>query len=119
MRTRPFGVVLIVVLCLTAGLAGIAGFWLATEARAPGTSPLAQLFTMAWSITFILAGVLMWRRSSVASVLFLVAMGFPVYLSRFVVPAGQAFVPALIVFSLLGLLGFRYLRRASLGGVRQ
>ena len=113
MSTRPFGVILIVVLCLTAGLAGIAGFWLATEARALGTSPLAQLFTMAWSITFILTGVLIWRRSGVASVLFLLAMGFPVYLSRFVVPGGQAFLPALVVFSLLGLLGYRYLHPST------
>jgi len=50
MTTKPFGVVLIGALCLIAGLAGLAGFWVATEAGAPGTSPLAQLFTMAWSI---------------------------------------------------------------------
>jgi hypothetical protein len=91
----------------------IAGFWLATAARVPGTSPLAQLFTLTWSVTFVLAGVLMWRRSSLASLLFLVAMGFPVYLSRFVVPGGQAFFPSLIVFSLVGLLGYRYLRGGS------
>ena len=109
MRTRPFGVILIVVLCLTAGLAGIAGFWLATEARVPGTSPLAQLFTMAWSITFVLTGVLLWRRSSVASLLFLVSIAFHVVLVRFVVPGGQAFLPAVSVFSVLGLLGYRYL----------
>ena len=113
MSARPVGVMLIVVLCLTAGLAGIAGFWLATESRAPGTSPLAQLFTMAWSITFILTSVLMWRRASVAPVLFLLAMGFPVYLSRFIVPGGQAFLPSLIVFSLIGLLGYKYLRGRS------
>jgi hypothetical protein len=117
MSTRPFGVILIVVLCFAAGAAGVAGFWLATEARAPGTSPLVQLFTTAWSITFVLTGVLLWRRSSFASVLFLVAMGFPVYLSRFVVPGGQAFLPALIVFSFLGVLGYMYLRRASFSEV--
>ena len=109
MSTRSFGVTLMVVLCLAAGLAGIAGFGLATEARAPGTSPLAQLFTLAWAITFILTGVLMWRGARLASLLFVAAMVFPIELARLVVPGGQAFVPALIVFSLLGLLGYRYL----------
>ena len=113
MTTRPFGVVLIVVLCLVAGLVGISGFWVATEARVPGTSPLAQLFTMAWSITFILVSVLMWRRARLAPPVFLVAMGFPVVLMRFVFPGGQPFVPALIVASVVGLLGYRYLRRTG------
>ena len=87
MTTKPFGVVLIGALCLIAGLAGIAGFWVATEARVPGTSPLAQLFTMAWSITFILVSVLMWRRSRLAPLVFFVAMGFPIVLMRFIFPA--------------------------------
>jgi hypothetical protein len=103
MIRRRFGLVLLVAMCLVAGLAGGGGFWIATEARVPGTSPLAQLFTLAWSITFILTGVLMWRRSSLAPPVFLVAMGFPVYLSRFVVPGGQAFVPSVIVMSFVGL----------------
>jgi hypothetical protein len=113
MITRPVGVVLMVGLCLVAGLAGIAGFWLATEARTRGTSPLAQLFTMAWSITYILTGVLLWRRSRLVPLVFLVALGFPVVLSRFLVPGGQAFLPSLIVVAFVGLLGARYLRRRN------
>ena len=113
MTMKPFGVVLIGAVCLVAGLVGIAGFWVATEARVPGTSPLAQLFTMAWSITFILVSVLLWRRSRLAPLVFLVAMGFPVVLSRFIFPGGQPFVPSLIAASLVGLLGYRYLRRAG------
>jgi hypothetical protein len=113
MITRPFGVVLIGALCFVAGLVGIAGFWVATEARVTGTSPLAQLFTMAWSIAFILVSVLMWRRSRLAPPLFLVAMGFPVVLMRFVFPGGQPFVPALIVCSVVGFLGYWYLRRTG------
>jgi hypothetical protein len=113
MTTKPFGVVLIGALCLIAGLAGLAGFWVATEAGAPGTSPLAQLFTMAWSIAFILVSVLLWRRSRIAPPVFLVAMAFPVVLMRFVVPGGQAFVPSLVAASLVGVLGYRYLRRAG------
>ena len=107
MITRAFGVVLIGALCLVAGLVGVAGFWVATEARVPGTSPLAQLFAMSWSITFILVSVLMWRRSHLAPLVFLVAMGFPVVLMRFVFPGGQPFVPSLIVASIVGLIGYR------------
>jgi len=113
MTMKPFGVVLFGAVCLVAGLVGIAGFWVATEARVPGTSPLAQLFTMAWSITFILVSVLMWRRSRLAPLVFLVAMGFPVVLMRFIFPGGQPFVPSLIAASLVALLGYRYLRRAG------
>ena len=113
MNPRPFGVVLIGALCFVAGLVGIAGFWVATEARVAGTSPLAQLFTMAWSIAFILVSVLMWCRSRLAPPLFLVAMGFPLVLMRFVFPGGQPFVPALIVCSVVGLLGYWYLRRTG------
>ena len=80
MITRPFGVTLIGAVCLVAGLVGVAGVWFATEARVPGTSPLAQLVTMAWSLTFILVSVLTWRRSRVAPLVFLVAMGLPVVL---------------------------------------
>jgi hypothetical protein len=42
-----------------------------------------------------------------------VAMAFPVVLMRFVVPGGQAFIPSFIAASLVGALGYRYLRRAG------
>ena len=113
MITRPVGVVLIGTLCLVAGLVGIAGFWIATEARAPGTSPLAQIVTTAWSITFLLISVLLWRRSRLAPVVFFMAMGFPVVVMGFLFPGGQAWVPSIVAASLIGLLGYRYLRRAG------
>ena len=113
MTRTPFGVVLIGALCLIAGLVGIAGFWAATEARAPGASPLAQIFTLAWSMTFLLVSVLMWRRSRLAPGVFLVAMGFPVVFMGFLFPGGQAWVPSIIAAALLGLVGYRYLRRAG------
>ena len=99
--------------CLVAGLIAVAGFWVATEARAPGTSPLAQLFTLAWSITYILASALMWRRSRFAPPLFAVATGFPAALLSFIFPRGELFFPSLIVTAVIALFGYRYLRRES------
>jgi hypothetical protein len=110
---RPFGIVLIGGLSLVAGLLGIAAFWAATEARVAGTSPLAQLFTMAWSLTFLIVTALIWRRSRVAPLVFLMAMGFPAVLMRFIFPSGQPFVPSLVVAVLIGVFGCRYLRRAN------
>jgi hypothetical protein len=110
---RPFGIVLIGGLSLVAGLLGIAAFWAATEARVAGTSPLAQLFTMAWSLTFLIVTALIWRRSRVAPLVFLMAMGFPAVLMRFIFPGGQPFVPSLVVAVLIGVFGCRYLRRAN------
>ena len=111
MITRPLGVVLMGGVCLVAGITGIAGFWVATEARVPGTSPLAQLFTSAWSVAFILTSVLMWRQSRLAAPAFLAATGFPLVVSWFLFPGGKFFVPSLIVTSLIGLFGYQYLRR--------
>jgi hypothetical protein len=56
--SNPVGVVVMATAFLVIGLAGIAGFWAATKARMPGTSPLMQLFTAAFSLTFIGTGVL-------------------------------------------------------------
>ena len=100
-------------LFLVAALVGMAGFWVATAARVPGTSPLAQLFSGAWIVTFVLASVLMWRRSRAAPFVFLVALGFPVVLMQFAFPGGQALVPSLIAATLVGLFGYRYLRNAG------
>jgi len=114
MITRPFGVVLMGVACLLVGLAGIAGFWVATEARTPGTSPLAQLFTLSWSITYIAASVLAWRRSRFAAYAFLAAMGFLVFLLQRIFPGGQGVqIAPLVVTFLVAVFGYRYLRRES------
>ena len=111
MITTPFGVVLMGAVCVVAGLAGIVGFWVATAGRGPGSSPLAQLLTLAWSITYILTGVLMWRGSRLAVPAFLAALGFPVVVSWFLVPGGTFVLPTLIVTSLVASFGYRYLRR--------
>ena len=99
--------------CLTVGVAGVVAFWAATEARGPGTSPLAQLFTSALSITYILTSVLMWRRSRFAAPAFLVALGFPVILSWYILPGVPISLPTLAVTFLVGLLGFWYLWRVG------
>ena len=83
------------------------------EQRQIKVSVVTKGLSHPWSIAFILVSVLMWRRSRLAPPLFLVAMGFPVVLMRFVFPGGQPFVPALIVCSVVGLLGYWYLRRTG------
>ena len=102
------------VVFLLVGIAGIAGFWVATEARTPGTSPLAQLFTLSWSITYIGASVLAWRRSRFAASAFLAAMGFLVFLLQRIFPSGEGvqLAPLAVTF-LVAVFGYRYLRRAG------
>jgi len=112
MFRRSFGVVLIAAACFAAGLGGIAGFWAATEARVPGTSPLAQLFTCAWSITYILAGVLTWRRSRFAPYAWVAALGLLVFLLWQIVPNDRLLLLGpLVLTALAALFGYRYLRR--------
>ena len=89
MLGRPSGIVLLAAAFLAAGLAGIAAFWVATVSRTPGTSPLAQLLTPAWSCTYVVTGVLTWRRSRPAAPAFLAAMGFLVLLLWFIFPGHQ------------------------------
>ena len=55
MLGRPFGNILLAAVLLAAGLAGIAGFWVAWP-RTANTSPLAALFALAWSCTYLAAG---------------------------------------------------------------
>lgn len=109
--TQPFGIFVMAGVCLVVGLLGIAGFLVATAGRVPGTSPLAQLFTSALAITYIATAVLMWRRSRFAAPAFLVALVFPVFVARNIVPSGVLLVPSLMATSLASWLGFRYLRK--------
>jgi hypothetical protein len=113
MLTRPFSVVVMAGVCLVVGLLGIAGFLVATAARVPGTSPLAQMFTSAFAITYIATSVLVWRRSRLAAPAFLVALIFPVVVSRNIVPSGALLLPSLLVTSLVAWRGYGYLRRES------
>ncbi len=116
MLGRPSGIILLAGAFLAAGLVGIAAFsaalvaWLTTA----GTSPLQQLFALAWSCTFVAAAVLTWRRSRRAPPAFLAATGFLLILLSFLFPGGQLLLlPVLGVIFLFALLGHRYLRRAS------
>ena len=83
--------------------------WLTTS----GTSPLAQLFALAWSCTFLVTAVLTWRRSRRAPPALLAATGLLLVLLWFILPGGQLLLlPLFVVTFLLALLGHRYLRRA-------
>ena len=115
MRGRPPGIILLTGASLAAGIAGIAAFsvalvsWLKTS----GTSPLAQLFALAWSCSFVVTAVLTWRRSRRAAPAFLAAAGLLLFLLSFIFPGDQLLRFRLFVVTLLfALLGYRYLRRA-------
>ena len=115
MLGRPSGIILLAAAFLAAGVAGIAAFsvalvsWLTTS----GTSPLAQLFALAWSCTFVLTAVLTWRRSGRAAPAFVAATGLLLLLLSFIFPGGQLLLlPLFVVTFLFAFLGYRYLRRA-------
>ena len=113
MFERPSGIVLLTAALLAAGLAGIAAFWV-TWPRNSNTSPLAALFALVWSCTYVATALLTWRRSRVAAPAFPAAMGLLLPLVFFIVPGGQVLVLLLfLVIFLFALLGYRYLRRAS------
>jgi hypothetical protein len=78
MLRRPFGITLLAGVFLAAGLAGIAVFWLAWP-RSSNTSPLAALFALMWSCTYVLTALLTWRRSRLAAPAFLAAFGLLVF----------------------------------------
>ena len=115
MLGRPSGIILLVGASLAAGVAGIAAFSVALVSwlRTSGTSPLAQLFALAWSCTYIVAAVLTWRRSRLAASAFLPAMGFLVLLLWFILPGHEPLLlfPLFVVTFLLAFLGYQYLRR--------
>ena len=82
---RSVGTNLLAGAFLAAGLAGIVAFW-ATWPRTSNTSPLAALFALLWSCTYIVTAVLTWRRSRFAGFAFLAAIGLPLFPARFIVP---------------------------------
>jgi len=107
---RPFGTILLAGAFLAAGLAGIVAFWAAWP-RTSNTSPLAALFALVWSCTYVVTAVLTWRRSRFAGPAFLAAIGLLLFPARFIVPGGQLFLPSFVVVMLVAFLGYRYLRR--------
>jgi hypothetical protein len=113
MVARSIGTVLLAAALLAAGLVGIAKFW-AVLPRNSNTSPLAAIFTLAWSCVYMVAGVLTWRRSRLAAPAFVAAIAFLAVLVSFLFPGSQiAILFALAVISLFAFLGYRYLRRAT------
>jgi hypothetical protein len=110
MPTRPFGTILLAGAFLVAGLAGIVAFWAAWP-RTSNTSPLAALFALIWSGTYVVTAILTWRRSRLAAPAFLAAIGLLVFPASFLVPGGQLFLPSFVVIILFAFLGYRYLRK--------
>jgi len=110
---KPSGTILLAAALLAAGLAGVAAFW-ATWPRTSNTSPLAALFALAWSCTYLAAALLTWRRSRLAAPAFAAAMGLLLPLVFLIFPGGQ--VPGVLLFVVIFLfafLGYRYLHRGS------
>ncbi len=112
MLRRPIGVNLLAGAFLVAGLAGIAAVWVAWP-RTSNTSPLAAMFALMWSCTYVFTAILTWRRAGLAAPVFLAAIGLLVFPASFIVPGGQLLLPSLAVIVPVAFLGYRYLRRAG------
>lgn len=110
MLSRSFGTILLANAFLVAGLAGIVAL-LAVWPRSSNTSPLAALFALLWSCTYIVTAILTWRRSRFAAPAFVAAIGLLLFPARLIVPGGQIFLPSFVVISLVAFFGYRYLRR--------
>jgi hypothetical protein len=110
MLRRTLETTLLACVFLIAGIAGLAAFWAAWP-RTSDTSPLAALFALVWSCTYVVTAVLIWRRSRFAGFAFLAAIGLLLLPARFIVPGGQLFLPAFVIITLVAFLGYRYLRR--------
>jgi hypothetical protein len=109
----PSGTVVLSALLLAFGLVGVAAFALATTSRTPGSSPLAQLFALAWSATYVAAGILTLRRSHLAAPAYLAAMALLTIFLSFIFPGGQSLLPVSATTFLAAALGYRYLRSVS------
>jgi hypothetical protein len=114
MLRRPFGITVVAGAFLAAGLAGIVAFWAAWP-RTSSTSPLAALFALVWTCTYVGTAVLTRRRSRFAAPAFLAAIGLLLFPARFLVPGGEFFLPLLLVIALIAFLGYRYLQRVREG----
>ena len=108
---RPVGVTILSGAFLTAGCAGIVVGWEAWP-QVSSISPLLALVVLAWSCGAVLTAVLAWRGSRFAGAAFVATMGILLFPARYVVPAGQLFLPACVVVVLVGGLGYLYLSRA-------
>lgn len=112
---RPIGTTVLTLVFLAAGIAGLAavlGVWPAS----PNTSPLAALFALVWSCSFLFSAFLTWRRSRFAGPAFVAAIGLLLFPARYIVPGGQIFLPSLVAIATAALLGYLYLRQARTAG---
>jgi hypothetical protein len=113
MTGRPSGINLLAAALLAAGIAGIAAFWVMWP-RTSNTSPLAALFALVWSCTYVATAILTWRRSHLAARAFPVAMGLLLLLVFSILPGGQVLVLLLFVVIFgFAYVGYRYLHKAS------
>ena len=114
-RTR-LGIVLLAMALLAAGVAGLAALWVAWP-RTANTSPLAALFALVWSCTYIVAALLTWRGSALAAPAFLAALGLLLPVCFFLFPGGRLhLLPSFLITLVIGLLGYRYLSAARRSG---
>lgn len=114
MLKRTLGTTLLAGVFLIASIAGLAACWVAWP-RTSDTSPLLALSALIWSCTYAVVAVLTWRHSRFAGFAFLAAIGLLLFPARFIVPEGQLFLPAFVVITLVGFLGYRYLGRVREG----
>jgi hypothetical protein len=112
MLERPVGIILLAGALLVAGLVGMAACWVVLP-RDANTSPLAALFALTWTSTYLVTATLTWRGSRLAPLSFLAAIGLLLCPAAFIAPGGQLLFPSFIVIVLVAFLGYRYLRRAS------
>jgi hypothetical protein len=110
MPQRSFGTVLLAGPLLAAGLVGIAVF-VAVLPRSSNTSPLAALFALLWSGAYVVTAILTWRRSRLAPLSFLAAIGLLLFPASFLFPGSQLALPSSMVVVLIAVLGYRYLGR--------
>src|SRR3954464_13628094 len=109
MSKRPPGTVLLAGALATADLAGIAAF-VAVLPRDANTSPLFALFALLGGAGYLTAALLTWRRSRLAPLSFLAAIGLLLFPAAFLFPASQLAFPSFIGVAVIGVLGYRHLR---------
>ena len=110
MSNRSVGTVFLAGAFLAAGLVGIVAL-VAVWPRSSNTSPLAALFALMWSCTYIATAILTWRRSRFAAPAFVAAIGLLLFPARFIVPGGQLLLPASAAIAFFAFAGYRYLHR--------
>jgi hypothetical protein len=106
---RSLGSTLLAGGLFVAGLAGLYASWSAWP-RSAGTSPLMALLALTWGLTYLVTAILTWRRSRLAAWSFVAAIGLLLLPARFIVPAGELVVPAVVILTLVASLGVWYLR---------